>query len=368
MSSHQIATPDIGLRYPTTSVALTNEFSISNSNQADPNKYLPNSLVQLANFSAWRTVKQADLVLPGTGLTDTNLFLENYLAKSDNPNTVFAQARVLLPSNGFFAFKIITAENIKKRLRSQYPQSVFSLYYPVHFLVHRVSPKLKGFRKVCRLLGVSTDISKAEIIGRLIYTGFTIVDIQEASDETVFIARPNLNRNPSETLPPPKEGFMFTMKRLGKGGQEFLVYKFRSMHPYAEYVQEYLYKQNGLDKGGKFKDDFRVSTGGRVIRKYWIDELPMLINLLRGELKLVGVRPISSQYFSLYPAELQQLRQKHIPGLIPPFYADLPETFDEIVNSEITYLRQYEERPYQTDLRYFLKIVNNIIFRRARSK
>ena len=67
----------------------------------------------------------------------------------------------------------------------------------------------------------------------------------------------------------------------------------------------------------------------------------------------------------------QKLYKKRInfkPGLIPPYYADLPKTFDEIIESEIKYLGKKEKKPFITDLQYFLKSLFNIIFTGARSK
>jgi lipopolysaccharide/colanic/teichoic acid biosynthesis glycosyltransferase len=104
------------------------------------------------------------------------------------------------------------------------------------------------------------------------------------------------------------------------------------------------------------------------MRKCWIDELPMLINLFKGELKLVGVRPISRHYFSLYTKELQEKRINAKPGLLPPFYSDMPKTLEEIVDSELKYLHSYKKNPFSTDFRYFVSILNNIVFRKSRSK
>jgi hypothetical protein len=56
------------------------------------------------------------------------------------------------------------------------------------------------------------------------------------------------------------------------------------------------------------------------------------------------------------------------PGLIPPYYADLPKEIDEIMASEMKYLQAYSRSPFFTDFKYFFKIWFNIIFRRARSK
>ena len=85
-------------------------------------------------------------------------------------------------------------------------------------------------------------------------------------------------------------------------------------------------------------------------------------------MKLVGVRPISQHYFSLYSKELQEKRVKHKPGLLPPFYADMPKTLEEIEASEMRYLTMCEEKgTFRTDFVYFWKIICTIIFKKARS-
>ena len=89
------------------------------------------------------------------------------------------------------------------------------------------------------------------------------------------------------------------------------------------------------------------------MRKYWIDELPMIINWVKRDLKIVGVRPLSKDYFNRYPDDLKDLRIKTKPGLIPPYYVDLPVTFDEICDSERKYLNLYFKNPWSTDLSYF---------------
>ncbi len=154
---------------------------------------------------------------------------------------------------------------------------------------------------------------------------------------------------------------------MGKNGTIIGVYKMRTMHPYAEYLQPYIYKLNRLQENGKFNNDFRISTIGRIMRKLWIDELPMLINWVKGDLKLVGVRPLSQHYFKLYDPVLQTKRIKVKPGLIPPFYADMPKTLEEIMESENRYIDAYLKRSYRTDWSYFWKAFHNIVFCSARS-
>ncbi len=163
-------------------------------------------------------------------------------------------------------------------------------------------------------------------------------------------------------------GLLVKLNRVGKNGKVFHVYKLRTMHPYSEYLQQYIFETYGLQEGGKLKHDIRVTTLGRFARKYWIDELPMLINLIRGDMKLVGVRPLSMQYFSLYSPALQQQRIRHKPGLLPPFYADMPKTLEEIQESETRYLTRCETQgTFVTDFIYFWKIFYNILFKHAHS-
>ena len=93
----------------------------------------------------------------------------------------------------------------------------------------------------------------------------------------------------------------------------------------------------------------------------------MLINLLKGDIKLVGVRPLSRSMFNLYPPDLQKLRTSIKPGLVPPFYKDLHETFDEVLDSERKYLLAYKRNPIKTDIKYFFMCWYNIIIKHARS-
>ena len=84
----------------------------------------------------------------------------------------------------------------------------------------------------------------------------------------------------------------FRQLRAGKDGQEFLFYKFRSMIEDAEELKQSLMHLNELD-GPVFKisEDPRITSVGRFLRRTSLDELPQLINVLRGEMSLVGPRP-----------------------------------------------------------------------------
>ena len=207
-------------------------------------------------------------------------------------------------------------------------------------------------------------MSKAETFGRLYSCGFKIIDEKTVNNMLFFIAKKVKKPTYDKT---PTYGALIILKRIGKDYKKFNVYKLRTMHPYSEYLQEYIYNLNSLQTGGKIKDDFRISPEGRFMRKFWIDELPMLVNVLKGNIKLVGVRPLSPHFFSLYSEDLQKLRTQFKPGLIPPFYADLPKTFDEIMESEKKYLNLCKKSQFITDLKYFLLAFKNIVFKGARS-
>ncbi|MBN1561908.1 sugar transferase, partial [candidate division KSB1 bacterium] len=115
-------------------------------------------------------------------------------------------------------------------------------------------------------------------------------------------------------------------------------------------------------------DDFRIPYWGHVLRKLWLDELPMLYNLILGDLKIVGVRPLSLSKFQMYPQEMQELRMKAKPGLIPPFYADLPDSFAGHMASEKQYIESYLKKPISTDLAYLYRALYQIFVKKARSK
>ncbi len=114
--------------------------------------------------------------------------------------------------------------------------------------------------------------------------------------------------------------------------------------------------------------DFRVTSWGRFFRKYYIDEIPSIVNLLKGYIKLVGVRPLSKTFYSTYPESLKKERIKYKPGLIPPYYVDLPDSIEEVWESEKKYLEKYTKHPIRTDLVYFIKSLNNLLFHHAKSE
>ena len=240
------------------------------------------------------------------------------------------------------------------------------------YLWYRVFPKLRLTRWFYilyeRLRGnVNRCYHRVEILGRLYRAGFEVVDERFRYGHFFVVGRkvkePMWEDEPTGSP-------IIKLHRVGKGGKLIPVFKFRTMHSYSEYLQGYVYKYNSLDKDGKFANDYRIAGYGKILRKLWLDELPMVVNLILGDVKLVGVRPISRQYYSLYSPEMQQLRIKVKPGILPPFYYERnrPQSMQEIEDSERRYTEAYLEHPFRTDWRYFWGTIGNILFRGARSK
>jgi lipopolysaccharide/colanic/teichoic acid biosynthesis glycosyltransferase len=282
-------------------------------------------------------------------------------------NKLFFSFNERLKNEGIFVGCVETYKLRKMRILNKYPAGLNYAYYFFDYVFKRVFPKVKFLNNIYFFItaGRNRAISKTEGLGRLSYCGFEILDTIVERGLMYFVAK----KIKTTTYTKEKNyGILLKLPRQGKNGKIIQVYKLRTMFPYAEYIQAYVYQQNQLQSGGKFQNDFRISLLGRKFRKYFLDELPMFFNLLKGELKLVGVRPLSGQYFNLYNQELQAQRLKHKPGLIPPYYADLPTTLDEIQASEKKYLDSHEKAPFKTDIRYLFMALNNIFFKNARSK
>jgi len=303
------------------------------------------------------TVKVTDLelIIRGESINDIR-----YL------NKYFESINRSLKNGGIFKGNVETYSVRRKRILNFSPIPFNKIHLFFDTLLVRVFPKLSITKKLYFIItnGKGRVLSKAETYGRLYSCGFEIIEEEYKNNKIYFtfkkVKEPCYDLNPSY-------GFLISLNRLGKHGKPIRVYKLRSMRPYSEYLQEYVFQKNNLKEGGKIKDDFRISPHGKFFRKFWIDELPMLINILKGDIKIVGVRPISEHFFRLYSKELQEIRPQFKPGYIPPFYVDLPKTMDEIMASELKYLKAYAKAPLKTDIKYFFLSFKNVLFKGARS-
>lgn len=136
---------------------------------------------------------------------------------------------------------------------------------------------------------------------------------------------------------------IFSQIRCGKDGKAFKLYKFRSMCIGAESMLENLIQQNEMSGPAfKMKNDPRITRIGRFIRKTSIDELPQLVNILRGDMSIVGPRPPLVREVAMYN-EAQMLRLSVTPGLtcywqIQPNRNQI--SFDDWMELDLRYIRE----------------------------
>lgn len=149
---------------------------------------------------------------------------------------------------------------------------------------------------------------------------------------------------------------LFAQDRAGKGGRPFKIYKLRTMVPNAEDLLKEILDLDTLDEPVfKLKDDPRVTRVGRVLRRWSIDELPQLVNVLKGEMSLVGPRPEETRIVQRY-SRWHRLRLEAKPGITGPVQVggrgDLP--LERRVQLEVDYINHWSLR---TDLAILAKTI-----------
>lgn len=144
-----------------------------------------------------------------------------------------------------------------------------------------------------------------------------------------------------------KGGVFYKQKRIGKNGKAFMLYKFRSMRTGAD--------RKGLITVGT-KDD-RTTKVGRFIRKYKLDELPQLINILKNEMSVVGPRPEVEKYVQLYTAEQQKVLnvKPGLTDLASLAYINENEILGQAKDPERTYVEQIMPAKLKLNLEYIEK-------------
>jgi lipopolysaccharide/colanic/teichoic acid biosynthesis glycosyltransferase len=153
---------------------------------------------------------------------------------------------------------------------------------------------------------------------------------------------------------------LFSHVRIGKGGRPFRFFKFRSMVRNAELLKERLADANeATGPIFKMRRDPRVTRVGRLLRRYSLDELPQFLNVLRGEMTLVGPRPH-------VPSEVERYTEQQWERLaVPSGLICLREisgrselTFDQWIDLDLEYIRT---RSLKTDLRILLGAVPAVL-------
>ena len=133
----------------------------------------------------------------------------------------------------------------------------------------------------------------------------------------------------------------FAQTRIGKNGRRFKIYKFRSMYIDAEERKKELEAQNEM-QGLMFKmdNDPRITKVGKFIRKTSIDELPQFVNIVKGDMSLVGTRPPTEDEFEQYNSHYRR-RISMTPGLTGLWQisgrSEIVD-FDEVVKLDLEYI------------------------------
>jgi lipopolysaccharide/colanic/teichoic acid biosynthesis glycosyltransferase len=277
-----------------------------------------------------------------------------------HPNKLFRAVNTMLPDDGIYIGQVETYQERKRLIYSHVGKLLGRVLWMVDFILHRVIPRIPYLDNLYFLLtnGEFHAISKAEVMGRLIYCGFEIVEFRRINGLTYFAVikkrSPDNNTHPSYYP-------LIGLNRVGKNGKMIRVFKFRTMHPYSEYLQDYILKLNGYNNKGKPANDFRITPWGMAMRRLWLDELPQLINVLKGEMKLVGLRPLSQVRFNEFPEDLQIERIKSKPGCFPPYVAlNMPDDKKNILAERI-YIESRKKHPLITDIRFFIKSLWNVV-------
>jgi lipopolysaccharide/colanic/teichoic acid biosynthesis glycosyltransferase len=164
---------------------------------------------------------------------------------------------------------------------------------------------------------------------------------------------------------------LFRQRRVGRDRREFTILKFRTMRRDADatrhrkYVQTLIGGDSEAERGRLYKlsVDDRITRVGRVLRSWSLDELPQLINVLRGEMALVGPRPVIPYEVEMYPEDyLRRFTVK--PGLTGLWQVSgrNERTYDEMVSFDIEYA---EADSLLLDLRILLKTVPVVLRRQG---
>jgi len=153
---------------------------------------------------------------------------------------------------------------------------------------------------------------------------------------------------------------LFTQDRIGKDGRTFRIIKFRSMHAGAHEAKTALAHLNeATSPAFKLRSDPRITRVGRVIRRLSIDEIPQLLNVLRGDMSLVGPRPpLPEEYETYGPRERQRLSV--VPGLtcIWQVSGRSDVDFATWVDMDLEYIEQWTVR---RDLQLLLKTIPAVL-------
>ena len=203
-------------------------------------------------------------------------------------------------------------------------------------------------------LHMITYANKVAPFGQLLLK--RLMDIMGALAGTMILAVLTIVLTPIIKLDSPGPVF-FAQKRVGRNGRIFKMYKFRSMYIDAEERKKELMAKNEMN-GLMFKmeDDPRITKVGKFLRKTSLDEFPQFINILKGDMSLVGTRPPTLDEFEQYKT-YHKKRLSFRPGLTGMWQvsgrSDITD-FEEIVRLDVEYINNWS---VALDIKILIKTV-----------
>jgi lipopolysaccharide/colanic/teichoic acid biosynthesis glycosyltransferase len=152
-------------------------------------------------------------------------------------------------------------------------------------------------------------------------------------------------------------------RRLGRNGEEFGCWKFRTMHVGADAVRMEVIGRPDDEISDRYREDPRITRVGRVLRRWSLDELPQLFNILGGTMALVGPRPILPEEWELL--ESDDLRRHEVkPGLTGLWQISGRKdvTWEDRMRMDVRYVETFS---LSSDLRILLKTIKVVIVGRG---
>ena len=154
---------------------------------------------------------------------------------------------------------------------------------------------------------------------------------------------------------------IFAHKRIGKNGKEFNMYKFRSMYENAEEMIENFSEEQKREWQENFKleNDPRITKVGKFLRKTSLDELPQIVNIIKGDLSIIGPRPIVDEELEKY-GENKEKFLSITPGLTGYWQANgrSNTTYEERMQMELYYI---DNQSLLLDIKIFFKTIVSVI-------
>jgi len=150
------------------------------------------------------------------------------------------------------------------------------------------------------------------------------------------------------------ENFIYCDTRIGKKGKPFTIYKIKTM-------KDGSISAPSCEEGlifGKQKNNPNIIKNRRWLRTLFIDEMPQIANILKGDMVIFGLRPYSEKEFKKFPEEFKEKYVKFKPGIMCPIYLEEINSFGKVVEINEKYLDDKIRHGIASDVKYFYRMIS----------